>query len=386
MSVCVSGGWFVKEMVFGFVGGVRFGGLVKGRPRCGNVCRAEGGNEETGGGGSDSRSWGCFLPEIVSGFSPQTNWEEINGGECFVVRPPEDVPARCVAHFMGGVFAGVAPRLLYRNLIELLAESGLIVVVTPFEISMDYMNIVDQSLDSFEKALATMNDGSVNGLPVVGIGHSLGAVLHVILGSLFPERARSANVLISFNNRSARDAIPSFDVITSVLTSVGPTLLPTDDQMDIFDETTSQVVNLIARAPVLGHELGNNLQDSIDLITQIQPLLAEIASGYDEFTPSPEEVRVAAERGYDVLRTLVIQCKVDTIDQSDLAVQYLSDRTELKKVLIDGNHLTPLVPDPLNPEVVPFGNALAPVRDPLLADIRRMHSSIMDFLDSFLTN
>ena len=47
------------------------------------------------------------------------------------------------------------------------------------------------------------------GRPVVGVGHSCGALLHVIICSLFLDEREppDANVLLSFNNTRASDAM-----------------------------------------------------------------------------------------------------------------------------------------------------------------------------------
>ena len=48
-------------------------------------------------------------------------------------------------------------------------------------------------------------------LPVVGIGHSCGALLQLLITCLFPDTPRAANALISFNNKPVSDAVPGFE-------------------------------------------------------------------------------------------------------------------------------------------------------------------------------
>lgn len=62
-------------------------------------------------------------------------------------------------------------------------------------------------------------------LPVFGLGHSLGSKIHVLLGSsrynmLLPRRRR-ANVLISFNNFSAKQSVPLLDELKKIGEAVG---------------------------------------------------------------------------------------------------------------------------------------------------------------------
>ena len=48
-------------------------------------------------------------------------------------------------------------------------------------------------------------------VPVVGVGHSCGSLLHMLITSLFPDTPRAANALMSYNNRGVGEAIPFFE-------------------------------------------------------------------------------------------------------------------------------------------------------------------------------
>ena len=50
-------------------------------------------------------------------------------------------------------------------------------------------------------------------LPVVGIGHSCGALLQLLITSLFPDTPRAANALLSFNNKPVSEAVPFFEEV-----------------------------------------------------------------------------------------------------------------------------------------------------------------------------
>jgi acetyl esterase/lipase len=65
------------------------------------------------------------------------DWEEMEGN--FILRPPPEVPARAVIHFLGGAFVGAAPHLTYRYLLEGLAQQGFLVVSTPYRLEFDYL-------------------------------------------------------------------------------------------------------------------------------------------------------------------------------------------------------------------------------------------------------
>mmetsp|Transcript_4408 Transcript_4408/g.13359 ORF Transcript_4408/g.13359 Transcript_4408/m.13359 type:complete len:358 (-) Transcript_4408:175-1248(-) len=328
------------------------------------------------------RSVGMTLP---STFRARPMWEQVDNGAAMVVRPPNGVRPKCIAHFLGGLAVGAAPKLAYQELIEMLAESGVAVVTTPFNISFDYFDVLGIVLERYDRCMEQLGAEYTSGVPVIGVGHSLGALLHVIISSLFPLPTKDANVLISFNNRSAKDAIPGFDAISAAFKALGPETFSSETRDAIIDGILRQAVSAARTAPIFGEELGLTLHESISLVRQFRPLLVELAEGADEFNPSPNDVKTAAGLGYDVLRTLIIKFRVDNIDQSELAEEYLASRTDLQKLVLDGTHTTPLIRDPFNLKFSqPIEDAVDLVRMPLLAELRALHATIMDYLDSIL--
>ena len=139
-------------------------------------------------------------------------------------------------------------------------------------------------------------------LPIYGIGHSMGCKLHLLIGSLF-QVERAGNILISYNNYSARDAVPLVDQVTSVASSVA---------------------------------------------SQFSSLFSNLSSSFAvEFTPSPvETTRIIRDR-YQVPRNLLVKFSNDTIDQTPGLTTVLSERFPgmVAAQTLAGNHLTPLGPD-----------------------------------------
>lgn len=95
-------------------------------------------------------------------------------------------------------------------MLERLAEKGFLVVATPYQLSFDHLEICDNVIARFED-LAPSVARQYGALPVVGIGHSCGALLQVLITSLFPDTPRAANALISYNNKPVSDAVPFFE-------------------------------------------------------------------------------------------------------------------------------------------------------------------------------
>jgi len=112
---------------------------------------------------------------------------------------------RAVVHFLGGAFAGAAPQVAYHLSIELLAEAGFTVVATPYRLTFKHLDCAQRMAADFAAAVEELRRGGRSYLvpaaaPVVGVGHSNGALLHLLIGALLPGHA-AANVMISFNNK-----------------------------------------------------------------------------------------------------------------------------------------------------------------------------------------
>lgn len=212
------------------------------------------------------------------------DWQEVSGSWVLV-------PARPVAviHFLGGAFVATAPQLTYRRLLEYLAEQGYVIVATPFVNTFDHVEIARSVLKSFEQTLETLRESQLRRryLPIYGVGHSMGCKLHLLIGSLFPVE-RAGNILISFNNFAARDAVP--------------------------------------------------------LVEQF----AQFSSAFSvEFTPSPVETNRIVAQKYQVRRNLLVKFTDDNLDQTlplaKILTHQFAEMVTLQK--LRGNHLTPLGPD-----------------------------------------
>jgi hypothetical protein len=210
------------------------------------------------------------------------NWQEISGNWVMIPRNPIGI-----IHFLGGAFVGSAPHITYRLLLEYLAAKGFIVIATSFVNTLDHIAIAQQVLRNFERALLRLEEKSVLGkayLPIYGVGHSMGCKLHLLIGSLFPVN-RAGNILISFNNYAASEAIPLVEQFNSAL---------------------------------------------------------EI-----EFIPTPQETNKLVQENYNIRRNLLIKFTNDTIDQSTSLSEILQQRFPgmVTAQTLPGNHLTPVAQD-----------------------------------------
>ena len=209
-------------------------------------------------------------------------WQENYGNWVLIPSRP-----KAIIHFLGGAFVATAPHVTYRWLLEILANQGYAVIATPFINTLDHVAIAENVLSSFENCLnhlCTSKILSKKSLPIYGIGHSMGCKLHLLIGSLF-SIARAGNILISFNNFAASDAIPLVEQISSVVKV--------------------------------------------------------------EFTPSPKITNSLIQKHYQIRRNLLIKFNDDNIDQTLVLRNLLRLRFPSMVTVkrLNGNHLTPLGQD-----------------------------------------
>ena len=144
------------------------------------------------------------------------DWEEIHGNWILSPKIDNDEPPRALLHFLGGAIVGAAPHITYRYILERLAEKGYLIVATPYKLSFDHLETCDNVITRFEQAAPTIAR-EYGALPVVGIGHSCGALLQLLITSLFPDTPRAANALLSFNNKPVNEAVPFFEELFAPL-------------------------------------------------------------------------------------------------------------------------------------------------------------------------
>lgn len=210
------------------------------------------------------------------------DWKEIRGNWVLIPQNPIGI-----IHFLGGAFVATAPHLTYRWLLEQLASKGYVVIATPFVNTLDHIAIAKSVLLNFERTVERLHDSALLRklyLPTYGIGHSMGCKLHLLIGSLCPVE-RAGNILISFNNYTAKDAIPLVEQLNSTLTI--------------------------------------------------------------EFTPSPLETNKIVQEDYKVRRNLLIKFNNDTLDQSTILTKILQQRFPemVTTQTLPGSHTTPLGQD-----------------------------------------
>lgn len=107
---------------------------------------------------------------------------------------------------------GAAPHLTSRYLLKALCDAGFIIVATPYWLSLDYLATCDDILHKFDRVAVGLAVDYI-AIPVVGVGHSCGALLQTLTTSLFPDAPRAANALSApTTSPSPRPFLPSMSL------------------------------------------------------------------------------------------------------------------------------------------------------------------------------
>ncbi len=272
-------------------------------------------------------------PIPYSLFPDAMDWQELYGNWVLIPDRP-----RGIIHFLGGAFVATAPQVTYRRLLERLAAEGYVIIATPFVNTFDHGAIAQTVYRNFNRALERLFETTLRRryLPIYGVGHSMGCKLHLLIGSLY-EVERAGNMLISFNNYAARDAVPLVEQVTQIF---------------------SQFTSMFSDSPNLSVE----------------------------FTPSPVETNQIIAKSYQVPRNLLVKFSNDTIDQTGGLSELLERRFPgmVAAQTLTGSHLTPLGPD-VNLQA---GDSFAPwdaiaqwMRQEVYRELHQLERSILRWLN-----
>ncbi|KAL6968747.1 hypothetical protein U1Q18_034540 [Sarracenia purpurea var. burkii] len=264
------------------------------------------------------------------------DWSEVEGA--WVLKPRNSKPTS-VVHFIGGIFVGAAPQLTYRLFLECLSEKGVLVIATPYASGFDHFFIADEVQLKFDRCLRFLQE-PVHDLPTFGIGHSLGSVIHLLIGSRYAVQ-KNGNILMAFNSKEASLAIPLFSpVLVPMAQSIAPLLSQITSSPTVrlgAEMTMKQVENL---SPPIMKQL-------LPLVEQLPPLYMDLVNGRENFTPKPEETRRLIKSYYGISRNLLIMFKDDAIDETTELAQMLSNSAissmlDMSIRLLPGDHGLPL--------------------------------------------
>jgi hypothetical protein len=153
----------------------------------------------------------------------QVDWELAEDGNTWVCLPPAYVSRpTAIVHFCGGTFFGSSPKLWYKTLLEgVVRATQCTIVATPIPVTLlknplQHVQLSRTLQRNFQMAVVDILEdeyGDLEDVPIVGMGHSLGARLMTVLATLSqPKNSAVAPyasyILMSFTNYGASASIP----------------------------------------------------------------------------------------------------------------------------------------------------------------------------------
>ncbi|XP_077236463.1 uncharacterized protein LOC143877981 isoform X2 [Tasmannia lanceolata] len=247
------------------------------------------------------------------------------------------------------------------HLIYLLAKEGFLIVSVLYNVTFDHAQAAREVYEKFHVCMdklltsglpcANLTVGDLFHLPIYSVGHSNGALLQLLTGSYFSEKIPKANAIISYNNKSASEAVPYFEQLGPVVRQLTPIMeasplfaMARNASGDLWKallDSTREVIREYDQEAMV------SLTKFVD---QLPSVMNQVTQGISEFMPTPSENRDFCKKSYNVSRTLLVKFSFDAIDESDLLEDILRPRVEsiggtLEKVSLSGNHLTPCVQD-----------------------------------------
>lgn len=306
---------------------------------------------------------------------------------------PVDRPT-CVIFFVGGTFFGSAPSWWYHGfLTDLVKHTQAAVIATSIPVTLstplNHVSLAKKLQRQFQVAwrdvLVDEYGQQMEGIPICGIGHSLGARLLVVLATLHsppqqpskesqrpswpssypkPPTTFKALVLISFTNHGAATAIPGIHSLNRASRKLEQEInqakkknakknksrnRQTSSQQSWYYDPDSNYYENDEYEEEEEEDWGDILEDLGTIVqeqaTKLKSVLTPSSESL-EFYPGPDQLwkALALDHRYTVNNTLVVQFDDDEMDQSSkLAFILQNVNRSVFFSRIRGTHLTPIL-------------------------------------------
>lgn len=285
---------------------------------------------------------------------PGTPWRIV--GLCDVLEPESP---EAVVVFLGGLGAGTSAPTFYGNLLRHVSDAGRVAIIAcrlPPVPPTDHTELAARCGDALAAAHEGLSD-ELRKLPLLGMGHSLGAKLLLLaMSGSHSLRARlplRASVFLSFNNSRLRQALP--------LWTQGEA---GDGQTAGWRAGVAALAGVVASLDAAATSAGANAstpraaRDAIDVALRT---VRQTLSEQQEFSPDPEATLALAGARYSVPHNLIVRFHDDKLDDGKQLAGVLKSRFASAGVMMDrplpGTHLTPVAPDFSASSFASLGNA-----------------------------
>ena len=317
-------------------------------------------------------------------------WEPWNDIAQVYLPPPilnSTTYPKTILHFIGGTIFGSYPKTFYATdfLQKIARETHSILVVTAIPISLQANPLHhDQLAYTLAKAFRQVYQNilideyglsMVKQMKIVGIGHSLGSRLHVILNTHSSSLRkialkRHANILIAFNNYPSMASIPGISTLSKQIEDTRNEYLDDqdetsmdeeeeydndeeedyrkqyrnspkktwdteeeeekndDDDDEYFDQSYNKEYEDVTIEDIFSAMKKRVRQQISSLKVQLTPTSLLQDQSILEFQPSPDELWQRIQEGIyvkNVPKTLVVQFDQDSLDQSSRLAKSIYD-------------------------------------------------------------
>ncbi|MBA0722830.1 hypothetical protein Golax_003472, partial [Gossypium laxum] len=240
---------------------------------------------------------------------------------CLIIPPSRNRKPRAIIKFLGGAFLGAVPEVTYRYLVFSFPwwnqnKEGFLIISVPYNVTFDHEQATKQVYERFNACLdnilafgypdANLTPADLVNLPLFSVGHSNGALLQVLTGSYFSEKIPKANAIISYNNKSATEAVPYFEQLGPLVRQMMPMVetspmysmarSASDDAWKMFIDTAGAMI------PERDQEAFVSFTNFVD---QLPSVFGQVTQGISEFKPTPSENRECCKNKYNVQHTLL---------------------------------------------------------------------------------
>lgn len=197
------------------------------------------------------------------------NWYEQD--QTWILMPPHP---EAMIHFLGGAFIGIAPYLLYDNLLTTLAKKKVGILAPVYQTDTNHMALANTMVSRLKKMQTQLN---CQHLPTFGLGHSLGCKLHILSCIQDPDLAsnRKGHIFMAYSNASLQKAVPWGSPLQTLSDFLGsPSWLDPNLWIGEFEPSPQQTIEWIqTRYEVAAHLLIKFQQDPIDDIQDLYAVL-----------------------------------------------------------------------------------------------------------------
>ncbi|CAE7242311.1 unnamed protein product [Symbiodinium natans] len=270
----------------------------------------------------------------------RSEWREVAGCPVYLPASSEGSRPTCVLHFVGSSWASAAPRLVYRQFLEVISEeTGAVVVATPCDATLDQDAAAVKVAELVDAALLSLQSRGVqvSCLPIWGLGHASGAVVQLLV-SLTHRRAGLVLLAVAPAPNPFLASLPRPPAPRRVRSQLRKAIEDFAEQGQLrrglraveavtrgFARTLRGLRNGSEEEGSWDAKLLQALEDSppgevTRLLQQVLPASAEVLEGARRFRPTREDLatRLASEEARQALpkRLMVVEFGEDPQDDS----------------------------------------------------------------------